>query len=387
MEKITQKNLLKLINDYFTSIGLESFATSTFNNQTFSDGIVLKLPDVCLIPQNKPFTSRSKQTHIHITGENRLFFYDRNTVIASQNASTPDIKRYANVSMANISHLKNHNNNSFTSAETRRTYTMTKIGARANQDSQVQISKIREDGSEFIEMRKGLFTSDLLIFLKYRNVAANNAEFFVVGIPKDFYENNYEVDAALINHLGKSTVRAKAAIRVVEENVADEDVISDSEEIADNIYQQMVDLVDDDDDYDESPDYSPEAYTDNGQGHNTTSNRPKTSAKLGKDAIKRNRYKCIFSTDTDEHTTFIKQNGKPYMEVHHLIPVKYQSQFINKLDTPANLVPVCPLCHRKLHHGRRSDVNVLLSFLYTKRSDILAASGLNITETELQNLY
>ncbi|MCX7066299.1 MAG: HNH endonuclease [Methylococcales bacterium] len=45
-----------------------------------------------------------------------------------------------------------------------------------------------------------------------------------------------------------------------------------------------------------------------------------------------------------QETGFIKDNGKHYMEVHHLRPLAEQGS-----DTTRNTVAVCPNCHKKLH--------------------------------------
>ena len=75
------------------------------------------------------------------------------------------------------------------------------------------------------------------------------------------------------------------------------------------------------------------------------------------------------------------------MEAHHLIPVVKQSLFRKKLDTIANIVPVCPLCHRKLHHGRKPDVRKMLDTLLTMRKDALKQSGLEVTLDQLASFY
>jgi predicted HNH restriction endonuclease len=48
-----------------------------------------------------------------------------------------------------------------------------------------------------------------------------------------------------------------------------------------------------------------------------------------------------------QETGFIKDNGKHYMEVHHLRPLAEHGS-----DKPRNTVAVCPNCHKKLHFAQ-----------------------------------
>jgi len=46
------------------------------------------------------------------------------------------------------------------------------------------------------------------------------------------------------------------------------------------------------------------------------------------------------------HTLFKKDDGNPYLEVHHIVPLSEQGH-----DTLINVAAICPHCHRELHHG------------------------------------
>ncbi len=50
-------------------------------------------------------------------------------------------------------------------------------------------------------------------------------------------------------------------------------------------------------------------------------------------------------------TTFINKNDEPYMEYHHLIPFRDY----DGADHYLNLLALCPMCHRKIHHLRLSE--------------------------------
>jgi len=79
--------------------------------------------------------------------------------------------------------------------------------------------------------------------------------------------------------------------------------------------------------------------------------------------------------------TFAKRDGRQYMEAHHLLPLAAcQGDFATSLDVVANVVCVCPQCHRFLHHGQRDAVRRVLSGLYDKRKSLLSASGISLSK-------
>ncbi len=83
------------------------------------------------------------------------------------------------------------------------------------------------------------------------------------------------------------------------------------------------------------------------------------------------------------HETFIaEKTGKPYMESHHAIPMRRQPQFENSLDVYANLVCLCPVCHRKIHYGIKSERADMIRLIYHERSERLAKSGIMLSQQE-----
>lgn len=80
-----------------------------------------------------------------------------------------------------------------------------------------------------------------------------------------------------------------------------------------------------------------------------------------------------------------KSDGTLYTEAHHLIPLCFQSNFEYSLDVEANVVSLCPSCHRMLHHGK--EIYQVLKMLYEERKDRLSACGIDITFEELLLLY
>ena len=87
------------------------------------------------------------------------------------------------------------------------------------------------------------------------------------------------------------------------------------------------------------------------------------------------------------HITFTAQaTGKQYMEGHHLIPLSLQRLFENNLDTYANVICLCPLCHRLLHHGLAKEKAYVAEEIFERRNDRLCKSGIDISKTEFKKL-
>ena len=88
-----------------------------------------------------------------------------------------------------------------------------------------------------------------------------------------------------------------------------------------------------------------------------------------------------------EHQTFIASSSrKPYMEGHHLIPISMQDEFSNSLDVYANIVSLCPICHRLLHFGQKEDKKKMLVHLFDERKDRLIDSGIHVGDKEFMEL-
>lgn len=83
---------------------------------------------------------------------------------------------------------------------------------------------------------------------------------------------------------------------------------------------------------------------------------------------------------------FTRKDGKTsYTEAHHLIPLEFQQYFDYSLDVEANVVSLCPRCHRLLHYGL--DNEVLLKVLYEKRIERLIRCKISISYEKLMLLY
>lgn len=87
------------------------------------------------------------------------------------------------------------------------------------------------------------------------------------------------------------------------------------------------------------------------------------------------------------HQTFIaERTHKPYMESHHAIPIHLQGRFPYSLDIYANLLCLCPVCHRKIHYGLRNERREMLYEIYEKRHERMVHSGIELGKEEFADL-
>ena len=70
-----------------------------------------------------------------------------------------------------------------------------------------------------------------------------------------------------------------------------------------------------------------------------------------------------------------------------MIPFSNQGGFKFSLDVTANIVALCPNCHRLLHNGRKPEKAKEIGTLYAQRKSRLIEKKLKISETELMKLY
>ena len=103
----------------------------------------------------------------------------------------------------------------------------------------------------------------------------------------------------------------------------------------------------------------------------------KRSGILRTQSIEMAGYSCEMNAS---HETFISgSTKKPYMEAHHALPMKIQSLFQVSLDVYANIVCLCPICHRKIHYGLLDDRVSMIRQIYDQRSLRLSKSGIEIS--------
>ena len=112
--------------------------------------------------------------------------------------------------------------------------------------------------------------------------------------------------------------------------------------------------------------------------------KPKRDPKRAANALQNANYKCEYDPDDK---TFLRKNGKPYTEPHHLIPISKYADFTCSLDVEENIVSLCSNCHNLLHYGRMKDKEKVLRKLYDDRIGMLRRSGLDLTFEQLKSYY
>jgi len=93
------------------------------------------------------------------------------------------------------------------------------------------------------------------------------------------------------------------------------------------------------------------------------------------------------------HVSFVsKKTGHNYVEAHHLIPIGQQKNpvYLDQdigLDVRANIVSLCPNCHRILHHGLEASWKPIVNRLLLARTAQLAQKGIVVTKADLERFY
>ncbi|RXJ98671.1 hypothetical protein CRV02_13040 [Arcobacter sp. CECT 8989] len=109
------------------------------------------------------------------------------------------------------------------------------------------------------------------------------------------------------------------------------------------------------------------------------------NASYAKQSLVNANYKCEINS---EHNTFISNaTNEQYMEAHHLFPLSAQDRIYNSLDVPANIISLCPGCHRKIHHAKIEDKEQMLISLFEKRESELKVFGITETIKDLIEIY
>lgn len=172
--------LIQLLKDYYIDLGYNNLMVDNyFSSETFKELISIRLANANVMIRNKTDRS-SHQTHIAITGEAILFFYNERDFFEMDNKRVDRIKVY--VTDCNIQALSGRPVIIRDVDEIERTLGYVTLGKRTQK--QVQLSKKNADNSPcFNALRLGLFENDLLILVKYRKEDGMLA----VGIPQTFY--------------------------------------------------------------------------------------------------------------------------------------------------------------------------------------------------------
>ena len=113
--------------------------------------------------------------------------------------------------------------------------------------------------------------------------------------------------------------------------------------------------------------------------------RYQRSPKKSADALLSAGYHCEIDS---RHKSFTSsQTGENYVEAHHLIPLKQQEHYSFSLDVRANIVSLCPNCHRLVHHAKSEEREQLLVELLNRRKVALEEKGISIKQQNLLRTY
>lgn len=118
---------------------------------------------------------------------------------------------------------------------------------------------------------------------------------------------------------------------------------------------------------------------------NVASSSYQRNPAVAADALEQAGFKCEIA---DTHETFITSaKNLPYIEAHHLVPISKQGNYDASLDVTANIVALCPMCHKLLHHGRATDKKDFLKRLFSERKVRLSEKGILLGEQMLLSYY
>lgn len=122
---------------------------------------------------------------------------------------------------------------------------------------------------------------------------------------------------------------------------------------------------------------------------NGLSKRPPTDSKIKDTVIKLSGYQCEYGVLVKKkHKVFKGKDKLPYIEGHHLVPMKASIDFFPiSLDRPSNIVPLCPGCHILLHRGSKEEKEKVLKVLFDNHKEQLMKDGIYITFEQLLDKY
>lgn len=142
---------------------------------------------------------------------------------------------------------------------------------------------------------------------------------------------------------------------------------------------------------DDGNDISNHSYAAKKKKQQTENNTKKTiyirEPRVGQLALQLANFQCEWN---NKHETFISNTtSNNYVEAHHLIPIKYyySNEFEVSIDNEANIVALCPNCHRCLHYGKFEDKKEILKNLYDANEEKLKKAGIVIAFERLLEMY
>ncbi len=92
--------------------------------------------------------------------------------------------------------------------------------------------------------------------------------------------------------------------------------------------------------------------------------------------------KCFFN---EAHKTFSTKKYNNFMECHHILPLSLSDSFDKNLDCEDNLIPLCPNCHKAIHHATNTYKEPLINKIYNDSDIRKTFSALTIDD--LKEIY
>ena len=413
--------------DFLTDLNKEF--NFNFDQNLISCLWLKKLPSADIVNKNKPKDSGGHTSHIAVTGFSMDMFpfngedwYKINVDVIKEKIIYKNQSRYISKSTASIREATD------------------RIGKH-----QIYISNRKFDGKEFYSLRDQLFKDDYLLILKYRY----EDNYLVIGFDKTFSDLKYfqknliylksemyykfstkailsdikkmiksnshgvkeielldyiikkyrsgtkeELDEIIKTTLN-SLVNQKKIQEITNESgsfyiIFDSNLLEYSSEIIEfNTDSKLLSE-------EELLQYKGRKIDKLVEKNRSKLNRYPTNPSLKMTALIRARYSCEYGNIIGEnHATFQSKNYPgEYMEGHHLIrmcdqenELFYDEGKYVSLDQIENIVSLCPICHSKIHFGKDGDVKKMLESLYLSRKDGLKEADLNISLTDLIELY
>lgn len=131
----------------------------------------------------------------------------------------------------------------------------------------------------------------------------------------------------------------------------------------------------------------PEPRTDIGENDFDEIKKCKSSSLKKETAKRKSGYLCELGDRNRCQYFTSKASNKNFLEAHHLVQMEFSNDFENSIDVIANLIALCPNCHRRLHHAKDVDREEDIEYLFSKRKKQLEAKGIKINLKELKDYY
>lgn len=118
--------------------------------------------------------------------------------------------------------------------------------------------------------------------------------------------------------------------------------------------------------------------------------RYKTRKNIKDAKLKECNYIC--ECNDEKHLYFTSEStNENYVEGHHIIPMEFQRMYWEdkkkNLDVAQNIVPLCPHCHKKIHHAIKEQRMEIIKNLYEKNKQNLIEIDPQLTIETLATYY